>query len=80
MCHSDTNLNPSDLQKMTASEVADLADLDFYAVRDEGFRRQALAEKKLVKLERQLAAVRRQMNDAAVIIQSALSEQQRVNL
>ena len=32
-----TNLNLTDIQKMTANEVANLVDLDFYAVRDDGF-------------------------------------------
>lgn len=72
-----TNLNATDLQKMTAAEVAGLADLDFYAVRDEGFRRQAAAEAKLAKLRKQLAAAEREMSEAGSIITAAFNEQQR---
>lgn len=72
-----TGLNPADLQKMTASEVAGLADLDFYAVRDEGFRRQALAEAKLAKLRKQIEKAEREMTEAGQIINAALSEQRR---
>jgi len=72
-----TNLNPADLKNMTASEVAGLADLDFYAVRDEGFRRQAAAEAKIAKLRKQIAFAEREMNEAAAIITAALNEQQR---
>jgi hypothetical protein len=72
-----TNLNAADLQKMTASEVASLADLDFYAVRDEGFRRQAAAEAKLAKIRKQLANAEREMAEAGAIITAALSEQRR---
>jgi hypothetical protein len=68
-------LNAADLQKMTAAEVAGLADLDFYAVRDEGFRRQELAEKKIAKLKKQLAAAQAEMESAGKIITAALAEQ-----
>ena len=70
-----TNLNPTDLQKMTANEVASLADLDFYAVRDEGFRRQDIAEAKVARLQKQIAKARAEMAEAAVIITAALREQ-----
>ena len=72
-----TNLNPADLQKMTAHEVANLADLDFYTVRDEGFRRQAIAEAKLARLQKQIAKAQAEMAEAAVIITAALHEQNR---
>lgn len=70
-----TSLNAADLQKMTAREVANLADLDFYAVRDEGFRRQAAAEKKLAKLRKQMEAAQREMAEAGQIINAAFAEQ-----
>ena len=70
-----TNLNPTDLQKMTANEVANLSDLDFYAVRDEGFRRQDIAEAKVARLQKQIAKARAEMAEAAVIITAALREQ-----
>lgn len=71
-----TNLNANDLMKMKATEVADLADVDFYAVRDEGFRRQAAAEAKIDKLQKQMAKAQAQMAEAALIITAALNEQQ----
>ena len=37
-------LNARDLQTYTAAQVASLADVDVYSVRDEGARRQAAAE------------------------------------
>ncbi len=72
-----TNLNANDLQKMSAAEVAGLADLDFYAVRDEGFRRQAVAEAKLAKLRKQITNAEREISEAANIINTALLEQRR---
>ena len=70
------NLNANDLMKMKATEVANLADIDFYAVRDEGFRRQAAAEAKLARLAKQVAAAQAEMAAAAAIITAALNEQQ----
>lgn len=72
-----TNLNPTDLQKMKATEVANLADLDFYAVRDEGFRRQSLAEAKIARLQKQIAKAQAEMTEAAQIINAAMNEQNR---
>lgn len=66
-----TNLNPADLQKMTAHEVANLADLDFHSVRDEGFRRANLAEKKIIRLRKQLAQAEAEMAEAGMIIKTA---------
>lgn len=71
------NLNATDLQKMTAYEVAGLADLDSYAVRDEGFRRQSAAEKKLARLQKQIEAAKREMADAGKIIEAAFRELER---
>jgi len=68
-------LNPNDLKLMTAYEVSNLADLDFYAVRNEGFRRQDEAEKKLARLQKQIAKAQAEMADAANIINAALAEQ-----
>jgi hypothetical protein len=69
------NLNATDLQKMSAREVAGLADLDFYSVRDEGYRRQTAAERKITRLRKQLAAAQQEMDEAAQIIEAALGEQ-----
>lgn len=71
-----TSLNANDLMKMKATEVADLADVDFYAVRDEGFRRQTAAEAKIAKLQKQIAKAQAEMAEAALIITAALTEQQ----
>jgi hypothetical protein len=64
-------LNSADLKNYSANEVASLADLDKWAVRDEGFRRQELAEKKLAKLRKQLAGAELEMADAHFIIKAA---------
>jgi hypothetical protein len=71
-----TNLNANDLMKMKATEVADLADVDFYAVRDEGFRRQTAAEAKLARLLKQVAKAQAEMAEAGSIITAALRQQQ----
>jgi len=71
------SLNPADLIKMTAYEVANLADIDVYAVRDEGFRRQTVVEKKLMKLQKQMAAAMIEMAQAQEIITAAFKEQNR---
>lgn len=70
-------LNATDLQTYTAAQVANLADVDFYAVRNEGFRRQTAAEKKLAKLRKQIEAAEREMKEAGMIIEAAFNEQQR---
>lgn len=67
----------SDLTKMKAREVADLADVDFHAVRDEGFRRQHLAEKKLAKARKALESAQNEMKAAEAIILAAFAEQQK---
>lgn len=69
-----TNLNPADLQKMTAHEVANLADLDFHSVRDEGFRRQSAAEKKIARLQKQLTKAQAEMKEAAIILTAAFNQ------
>jgi len=68
-----TELNATDLQTYSASQVASLADLDHYSVRDEGFRRQTAAEKKIAKLRKQLAAAEREMAEAGLIINAAFA-------
>lgn len=66
-----TALNPADLKHYSAAEVAQLADLDKWAVRDEGHRRQYLAEKKLAKLRGQIEIAQRELAEAAQIITAA---------
>ncbi len=70
-------LNATDLQSYTATQVASLADIDVYAVRAEGERRQNAAEKKIAKLMKQLEAARREMNDGATILQAAFNQMQK---
>jgi hypothetical protein len=72
-----TNLSATDLQTYSAAQVASLVDVDFYAVRDEGFRRQSAAEKKLARLQKQIAAAQREMIEAEMIINAALDEQRK---
>ena len=67
-----TNLNPADLATYTAQQVASLADLDRWAVKDEGFRRQNAAERKIARLTKQIESARREMAESALIIQAAL--------
>lgn len=67
-------LNAKDLATYTAQQVASLADVDAYAVRDEGFRRQTAAEKKIAQLTSQLAAARRDLDISQGIIVAALSQ------
>ena len=70
-------LNPSDLQKYTAQQVASLADVDVYAVRAEGERRQVSAAKKLDRLAKQMAAARAEMAGGEVILRAAFAEMER---
>lgn len=72
-----TSLNAADLQTYSAREVASLADLDFYAVRNEGERRQTAAEKKIAKLQKQLAKAQAEMKEAGMILEAAFAEQRR---
>lgn len=69
-----TNLNAADLAKYSAAEVASLADVDVYSVREEGFRRQTAAEKKIATLRKQLAKAEQEMRDAEIIITAAFRE------
>ena len=67
-------LNASDLATYSAAQVASLADIDAYAVRDEGFRRQTAAEKKIERLTKQLAAARRELDISQGIIVTAIGQ------
>ncbi len=64
-------LNPVELAKYSAQEVASLADVDIHAVRDEGFRRHAVAVKKLASLQRQMAKVQAELAAAEMIVNAA---------
>jgi hypothetical protein len=65
------NLNAEDLKTYTAAQVASLADVDIYAVRDEGFRRQTAAEKKLARALKAVEAARHELAESATIITAA---------
>jgi hypothetical protein len=67
-------LSAADLAAYTAQQVASLADVDVYAVRAEGERRQNAAEKKIASLMKQLEAARRMMADGEVILNAAHRE------
>jgi len=71
---NNTELNPADLVKYSAKEVASLADLDMHAVRDEGFRRHAAAVKKLASLQRQMAKAQADLAAAEMIVAAADKE------
>ena len=70
-------LNAKDLATYTASQVASLADIDAYAVRDEGFRRQTAAEKKIARLAKQIEAARKEMVESQTIINAGLAQLER---
>jgi hypothetical protein len=70
-------LNAADLQTYTAEQVASLADVDVYAVRAEGERRQASAEKKLARLMKQIEAAKKEMADGETILRAAFAEMKR---
>ena len=67
-------LNAADLATYTASQVASLADVDVYAVRAEGERRQNAAEKKIASLMKQLARAQAMMAEGEVILNAAHRE------
>lgn len=69
-----TELNPSDLAKYSAQEVTSLADVDMYAVRDEGYRRHAVAVRKLTSLQKQMAKVQSAIAEAEMIVAAADKE------
>jgi hypothetical protein len=64
-------LNSSDLATYSADQVASLADVDVYAVRAEGERRQNAAEKKIASLLMQLGKARAMMSDGGTILNAA---------
>jgi hypothetical protein len=68
-------LNADDLKKMSSYEVENLADVDFYAVRNEGFRRHEDACKKAERLRKQLAKLEAEMAAAERIVKAATREQ-----
>lgn len=70
-------LNPADLAAYTAQQVANLVDVDAYAVRDEGFRRQEAAMKKISRLKKQMAKAQKELAESGRIIEAALAEQKR---
>lgn len=69
------SLNPADLATYTAAQVASLADVDRWTVKDEGFRRQSKAEKKMAKARKLLAEAQAEMADAELIIRAALAQE-----
>ena len=67
-------LNATDLQAYTAFQVASLVDVDVYAVRAEGQRRQDAAAKKLARLAKQIEAAKREMAAGEIILKAAFAE------
>lgn len=70
-------LNAKDLQTYTARQVASLADVDVYAVRAEGERRQTAAEKKIARLMKQMEAAKKELAEGAMILKAAFDEMDR---
>jgi aminoglycoside phosphotransferase (APT) family kinase protein len=70
-------LNSADLATYTAQQVASLADVDRWAVKSEGFRRQTAAERKIARLTKQLKAARKELAESASIIEAAFAEEGR---
>ena len=68
---NSTELDPTELAKYSAAEVASLADLDWHTVRNEGYRRSDIAEKKIARLQRRLIQARAEMADAEIIVIAA---------
>lgn len=62
------SLNPNDLKKYSAFEVASLVDVDAHAVRDEGARRQDAADKKIKKIKKQLEQAQKELADSHIIL------------
>lgn len=76
-----TQLNATDLATYTAQQVIDLINSDWelicsnwHAISDEGFRRRSAAEKKIVRLRKQLADAEREIQDSVAIINAAIEK------
>jgi hypothetical protein len=69
-----TNLSSQDLAKYSATEVASLADVDVYAVRAEGERRQAAAQKRIASLCKQIAKEEANLTGSHIIMKAAFAE------
>jgi cell division protein FtsB len=65
------SLDATDLATYSAIQVASLADVDRWAVRDEGFRRQAKAEKMLARAEKLRKEAEKLMKEAQMVIAAA---------
>ena len=64
-------LDPESVKTWTNYEVESSAHIDRWTVRNEGFRRAAIAEKKIAKLKKQLAAAMAEHESAGRIIHAA---------
>ena len=67
-------MTSTEIQKLNAYECIGMADLDAHLVRDEGFRRQTVAEKKLARLMKQVAAAKKEMAEAGMIAAAGMAE------
>ncbi len=72
--YETTTLNPADLMKLTNGEVRGLADIDCWAVRNEGFRRHEIAAKKIIRLEKALHKARLEAAEAELIVKASLAQ------
>lgn len=71
---TNTGLNAADLATYTADQVASLADLDPWAVRDEAYRRNTAACKALERAKKALAKAEREIAESVVILDAARRE------
>lgn len=60
------------MQTYLEHELISVASEDWYAVRDEGFRRQEIASKKVAKIQKQLAKAQAELDSAQRIITAAM--------
>jgi hypothetical protein len=67
-------MTSSEMQTLTAYECIGMADLEPHMVRDEGFRRQEIAMRKLAKLQKQVDAAKKTLAEAGMIAAAGMAE------
>jgi hypothetical protein len=72
-------MTSTEISQFTTYECVNSADLDPWMVRDEGFRRQAAAVKKIERLQRQLAKAQLELTESQKIITAGLRELARMD-
>jgi hypothetical protein len=67
-------MTSTEMQSLTTYECIGMADLEPHMVRDEGFRRQEIAMKKLAKLQKQVEAAKKALAEAGMIAAAGMAE------